>query len=41
MKKGAAFGDFFKRKRMELGLTLREFCRKNGFDSEIRGRLGN
>ena len=33
MKKGGAFGDFFKRKRMELGLTLREFCRKNGFDA--------
>jgi transcriptional regulator with XRE-family HTH domain len=33
MKRGAAFGDFFKRKRMELRLTLREFCRKNGFDA--------
>jgi len=33
MKKGGGFGDFFKRKRMELGLTLREFCRKNGFDA--------
>ena len=33
MKKGGAFGDFFKRKRIELGLTLREFCRKNGFDA--------
>jgi len=33
MKKGAAFGDFFKRKRMDLGLTLREFCRNNGFDA--------
>ncbi len=27
-----AFGDFFKKKRIELGLTLREFCRVNGFD---------
>lgn len=26
------FGDFFKRRRRELGLTLREFCRVNGFD---------
>jgi transcriptional regulator with XRE-family HTH domain len=27
-----AFGDFFKQKRVDLGLTLREFCRINGFD---------
>ena len=27
-----AFGAFFKRKRLELGLTLRAFCRENGFD---------
>ena len=26
------FGDFFKAKRTELGLTLREFCEKHGFD---------
>lgn len=26
------FGNFFNIKRRELGLTLREFCRKNGFD---------
>ena len=26
------FGKFFKEKRIELGLTLREFCRSNGFD---------
>lgn len=26
------FGRFFKQKRIELGLTLREFCRINGFD---------
>ena len=27
-----AFGDLFKIKRIEKGLTLREFCRINGFD---------
>ena len=26
------FGDLFKLKRIEKGLTLREFCRINGFD---------
>ena len=26
------FGEFFNIKRRELGLTLREFCRQNGFD---------
>ena len=26
------FGDFFKQKRIGLGLTLREFCRINEFD---------
>jgi len=26
------FGNYFKQKRMERGLTLREFCRVNGFD---------
>jgi transcriptional regulator with XRE-family HTH domain len=26
------FGDLFKLKRIEKGLTLREFCRVNGFD---------
>ena len=26
------FGEFFKQKRKELGLTLRQFCFKNGFD---------
>ncbi len=39
MKKGGAFGEFFKRKRMELGLTLREFCRKNGFDAGNISRI--
>ena len=27
-----AFGEFFKKKRRELGLTLREFCRKWDLD---------
>ena len=27
-----AFGEFFKKKRKELGLTLREFCRKYELD---------
>lgn len=39
MKKGGGFGDFFKRKRMELGLPLREFCRKNGFDAGNISRI--
>lgn len=26
------FAGFFKEKRMALGLTLRQFCQKNGFD---------
>ena len=39
MNKGGGFGDFFKRKRMELGLTLREFCRKNGFDAGNISRI--
>ena len=27
------FGKFFKSRRMEAGLTLREFCRNHGFDA--------
>lgn len=27
-----AFGEFAKEKRLSLGLSLREFCRKNSFD---------
>ena len=30
---GRFFGDFFKKKRMELNLTLRKFCVENGFDA--------
>jgi len=33
------FGEFFKEKRMTLGLTLREFCRENGFDPGNISRL--
>jgi len=32
MSVAKAFGNFFKQKRIALGLTLREFCRQNGFD---------
>lgn len=32
MKETVTFGGFFRLKRMELRLTLREFCKKNGFD---------
>jgi transcriptional regulator with XRE-family HTH domain len=32
MKGEKLFGDFFKKKRRDLGLSLREFCRRNGFD---------
>lgn len=32
MAKRGRFGEFFKRKRIEKGLTLREFCRRNEFD---------
>lgn len=27
------FGEFFKKKRLELNLSLRQFCLKNGFDA--------
>jgi len=29
---GALFGDFFKKKRLESGKTLRQFCLENGLD---------
>jgi len=32
MEVSKSFGEFFKQKRISLGLTLREFCRKKGFD---------
>jgi transcriptional regulator with XRE-family HTH domain len=32
MEVASGFGEFFKKKRRDLGLTLREFCRINGFD---------
>jgi len=32
MKTAPLFGDFFKQKRIERGLTLREFCRKFRLD---------
>lgn len=33
MLSAKTFGAFFKSKRIEKGLTLREFCRVNGFDA--------
>ena len=33
------FGDYFKELRIERGLTLRAFCRKNGFDPGNLSRL--
>ena len=33
------FGEFFNGKRRELGLTLREFCRNNGFDPGNMSKL--
>jgi len=40
----SAFGEFARQKRIQLGLTLREFCRRHGYDvvnmSKVeRGRL--
>jgi len=32
MVSNKAFGEFFKKKRLELRLTLREFCKRNNFD---------
>jgi transcriptional regulator with XRE-family HTH domain len=36
---GAAFGKLLKKLRMAKGLTLREFCQKNGFDPGTYSRL--
>jgi transcriptional regulator with XRE-family HTH domain len=33
------FGDFFRARRKALGLTLRDFCRRNGFDPANVSRL--
>lgn len=30
--KATTFGDFFRTKRISLGLTLREFCRRHNYD---------
>lgn len=32
MKPKALFGEFFKSQRIKLGISLREFCKENGFD---------
>jgi transcriptional regulator with XRE-family HTH domain len=34
-----SFGNFFKQKRIERGVTLREFCRVHGFDAGNISRL--
>ncbi len=33
MRANPEFGKFFKSRRMEAGMTLREFCRRHGFDA--------
>ena len=33
MESFSSFGEFFKSKRMEMGLTLREFCKEKGLDA--------
>jgi transcriptional regulator with XRE-family HTH domain len=38
MKKGR-FGEFFRQKRLELRLTLRQFCRKKGYDAGYISRM--
>lgn len=39
LSKAISFGEFFKNRRKELGLGLREFCRKYGFQSANISRL--
>ncbi|MCM8794588.1 MAG: hypothetical protein NC819_02130 [Candidatus Omnitrophica bacterium] len=39
MKTSRSFGEFFKAKRQELGLTLREFCLKHKLDPGNHSRL--
>ena len=38
-EKETTFGAFFKKRRMSLGLTLREFCHQNGLDAGNLSRL--
>ena len=38
-KQSGRFGEFLKKLRMKHGLTLREFCLKNGFDPGNYSRL--
>ena len=35
------FGDFISQKRIDLGLSLREFCRKYGYEPSYISRLEN
>jgi len=39
MRTEARFGNFFRQRRQALGLSLREFCRRNGFDPGNISRL--
>ena len=39
MTKATRFGEFFKRRRIALGETLRQFCHKNGLDPGNISRL--
>lgn len=39
MEKEPLFGSFIKKKRKELGLTLRRFCTENGLDPGNMSRL--
>ncbi len=39
MATNARFGAFFKERRIALGVTLREFCRRNGLDPGNISRL--
>jgi len=39
MPTNSRFGNFFKQRRIALGLTLREFCRRNGVDPGNISRL--
>lgn len=39
MNETSHFGEFFKKRRMALGLTLREFCRLNSLDPGNVSRL--